>query len=437
MRKMSTLEIGNYLGAEVIGEATVSGVSVDSRFVRENDLFVCLIGERVDGHDFAQAAIDNGAKALLVSRELDLDVSQILVPDTLQGLFDFAKVYRSQLQIEAIAITGSNGKTSTKDMLRSVLELVGPTVATFENQNTEIGSCLTLFRMDEKTKFGIFEMGLDMPGEMQAMVDLVKPTRAIVTSLDQAHADNFNDDMKLLGQEKLSIFSDIEDKSFCFYQGDYDIYYDLCNDEVSFGFKNRNDHIISNFEIKNELNEFKVDKRMYSSNVLGKHQASNAVGAILLLRSLGISDEIINEGLRNVTLTSMRTEIRKHHNATILFDAYKSSPKSLEAALDLFENYEFSGKRYMVLADMYQLGEGTELKHELALKQALSQDVDHIYLLGEEFEKAMKKFDDGKVTHYNKIEDLKDAVTPLFNQEAFILFKGSRYYALERILKEE
>ena len=108
-------------------------------------------------------------------------------------------------------------------MLRSVLELVGPTVATFENQNTEIGSCLTLFRMDEKTKFGIFEMGLDMPGEMQAMVDIVKPTRAIVTSLDQAHADNFNDDMKLLGQEKLIIFSEIEDKSSCFYQGDYDI----------------------------------------------------------------------------------------------------------------------------------------------------------------------------------------------------------------------
>lgn len=435
MKKMTIREIGKLLGEDVIGNATVSGVNVDSRVVNPGDLFVCLIGERVDGHEFAEKAIEKGATALMVSRKLDLNVPQILVPDTLQGLFNFAKLYRRNLNIEAIAITGSNGKTSTKDTLNSVFSRLGQTVATHLNQNTDIGSCLTLFRADEKTQYGIFEMGLDAPGEIARMVDIIRPTAAIITGLDEAHIDNFDHDLKVLAKEKFSIFSKIEDQSRCFYQGDILEYRDLAKHHQSFGFEPHNNFVISDVKVNKDSSQFKLNGRTYQTNLLGKHQASNVGGATALLRDLGVNDRYINEGLMHVSLTKMRTEIYKHQEATILFDAYKASPKSMMAALDLFESYPTDQKRIMVLADMYMLGENSEEHHKTVLARALELDVEHLFLLGEEFKNALKNVESNNATHFETIDDLKETLNSYYQKPVFILFKGSRYYELERLLK--
>ncbi len=437
MNRYSTLEIGRLLGADVIGNADVWGVNVDTRFVQEGDLFVCLIGAKVDGHTFAQEALDKGAKALLVSKRLDINAPQILVPDTLKAFYEFAKIYRKKLNLEAIAITGSNGKTSTKDMLLSVLTHVAPTIATFKNQNTEIGSCITLFKCDNSTRYGIFEMGLDEPGEIKAMTKLISPTAAILTGLDQAHMDNFEDDYAVLGKEKFSIFDTITDKTKCFYQGDVAIFNELAQGERTFGFNDTNEYAISGVVVSKEETQFKVKDRTYATNLLGVHQASNAAGVVALLRNLGINDRTINEGLKDVVLTEMRTEIYPHHKALILFDAYKSSPKSLDAILDLFGAYETDMPRTAVLADMYMLGKGTEKHHENALKKALSMDIKDIYLLGEEFEKASQKFNDTRLHIYRDKEALKNDIQPLYEASNFILFKGSRFYELEDLLKED
>ncbi|HZJ87276.1 MAG TPA: UDP-N-acetylmuramoyl-tripeptide--D-alanyl-D-alanine ligase, partial [Erysipelothrix sp.] len=397
MNNLNTIDIAQALGAESLGNTKVTGINVDTRFVKEGDLFVCLIGQKVDGHTFAQEALDKGAKALLVSRKLEIDAPQILVGDTLQAFYDFAAYYRKQLDMEVIAITGSNGKTSTKDMFLSVLEKVSPTIATFKNQNTMIGSCLTLFRCDSSTRFGIFEVGLDAPGEIEEMVSLIKPTYAVLTGLDQAHMDNFEDDYKVLGKEKFSIFKPIEDKTHCFYQGDVEIFNELADGERTFGFNENNEYNIIDVIVDEDKTHFKVKDRTYSTNLLGKHQASNAAGVIALLRNLGINDRVINEGLSDVKLTEMRTEIYQHQNSLILFDAYKSSPKSLEAILDLFNDYKTNKTRYAVLSDMYMLGEGTEKQHQNALKKALSLNIEGIYLLGDEFKKAKVYFDDKRL----------------------------------------
>ena len=176
-------------------------------------------------------------------------------------------------------------------------------------------------------------MGLDAPGEIEAMVKLMKPTAAILTSLDQAHMDNFQDDYRVLGKEKFTIFSTIEDKSRCFYQGDVEIYKDLATKKFPFGFDETNNYVITDVKNLNDKTTFKVNERSYECNLLGNHQASNAAGVIALLRTLGIHDELINKGLKDVTLTSMRTEMMKHKSALILFDAYKSSPKKLTGHL--------------------------------------------------------------------------------------------------------
>lgn len=437
MKKMSMREIGQLLGETVIGQGTVTGVSVDTRFVKPGDLFVCLVGERVDGHDFAKEAIGKGAMGLLVSRELDLDIPQILVPDTLQGLFDFAKAYRKSLNLHAIGITGSNGKTSTKDILNAILSLVGPTIATHENQNTEIGSCLTLFRADETTRYGIFEMGLDAPGEIGRMVKLIKPTSAIVTGLDEAHIDNFNHDLDVLAKEKFSIFNLIDDKSHCFYQGDVENYRKLAQGHQSFGFNLDNDFVIEDVSVDSEYTYFKIKGRSYQTNLLGEHQASNAGGVVSLLRFLGISDDKIKAGLKEVKLSSMRTEIYDYKYAKILFDAYKASPKSMASALSLFESYPYEGDRILVLADMYMLGENAYQLHKEVLQMALKQSVKHVFLLGDEFGGVMHEFEDNRMRHYEDLNSLKQALKPFYETANFILFKGSRYYTLEKLLKED
>lgn len=437
MNLLSTVEIGRILGAEVIGKSNVSGINVDTSFIKEGDLFVCLIGERVDGHTFAQKAIDMGAKALLVSRRLDLDVSQIIVPDTLEAFFAFASHYRNTLQMETIAITGSNGKTSTKDMLYSVLSQIDETIATYENQNTVIGSCLTLFRCSSNTRFGIFEMGLDAPGELVEMTKIIRPTSAILTNLDQAHMDNFEDDYRVLGKEKFSIFDAVEDKSKCFYQGDQAIYRDLAVHEKSFGFNENSDYRITNVTVTPDKTLFSVNGRAYETNLLGEHQASNAAAVVALLRKIGFQDAIINDGLKTVKLTAMRTELYDYKEAHILFDAYKSSPKSLLAILDLFDAYETDNAKIAVLADMYMLGKGTEKHHQEALKKAVSMDIDTIYLLGEEFEKASQVVVDDRIKHFKTKEALKEALQKEFLTNNFILFKGSRYYKLEDLMKED
>ena len=434
---MTTLEIAQALGADAIGNTSVKGVNVDTRFVKEGDLFVCLIGQKVDGHTFAQEALDKGAKALLVSRKLDIKAPQILVPGTLLAFYEFARIYRQQLDLQAVAITGSNGKTSTKDMLLSILQKIAPSVATYKNQNTLIGSCLTIFRCDHTTRYGIFEVGLDAPGEIQEMTQLIKPNAAILTGLDQAHMDNFEDDYEVLGKEKFSIFDSINDKSRCFYQGDVDVFRKLAQKERSFGFNKENDYRIEEVFLQDGFTQFKVNTRVYRTNLLGSHQASNAAGVVALLRTLGLNDQSINEGLENVILTEMRTEIYEYKNALILFDAYKSSPKSLDAILDLFSDYNSTRKRYAVLADMYMLGKGSDLQHEKALKKALSLEMDGIYLLGDEFAKAASTVKSDRIHCYQNKQILKEALEPLYQENSFILFKGSRYYALEDLLKED
>lgn len=434
MKQLLTTEIGVMMGVEVYGKASVTGVKVDSRLIEPGDLFVALRGEQVDGHDYASLAIEKGAVALMVDHKLDLPISQIIVSDTLRGLTDFARLYLDTLSLRTIAITGSNGKTSTKDMLYSILSNIAPTIATYENQNTEIGTCLTIFRCNHETRYGIFEMGLDYPDEISAMTHIVKPDLAILTSLDQAHMTSF-DNMEHLGREKFSIFDRVENRSHCFYQGDYEIYRTLAHDEVSFGFHENNDYRVESVSSSNTGIAFTINGRHYESNLLGRHQASNAAGVVACLRTLGLNDDVINEGLKSVALTSMRTDIFKHKEALIMFDAYKSSPESALYAIDTFNNYAFEGNRYIVLADMYELGEGTLLQHQRVLDAALVSDAKRIFLHGKEFKKVFETNVDSSVSFYETKDAMKLDLESIYEEKSMVLFKGSRYYELETLLE--
>lgn len=435
MRRVTTKEIARWIGGEVSGDALISGVAVDNRSIKLGELFVCLRGEKVDGHTFAAKAIEAGAAGLLVDRYLDLDIPQILVSDTLKGLVDIAKYYRNTLNATFISISGSNGKTSSKDMLRSVLSLVSPTVATLENQNTEIGACLNLFRMDDATRFGVFEMGLDDPGDIKKMTDIIRADYAILTSLDQAHMDNF-ETMENLAKEKFKLFDGM-DPEHCFYNGDYPLYKMLSAGHKSFGVSEFNDIVVSSIYVNTDSVSFTVDDSRYTTNLVGAHQASNACGCISVLKAIGISDVLIKQGLESVVLTKMRTEIFNKDHATILFDAYKSSPESAKAALDVAGVYTFEGPKYVVMADMYMLGEGSDLRHIEVLNHALKYPFMKLYLFGEEFMNASHFVQDERIVCYDDFDKFKKDVSRHYSEVCFMVFKGSRYFELERLLEDE
>ncbi|CAM4163807.1 UDP-N-acetylmuramoyl-tripeptide--D-alanyl-D-alanine ligase [Erysipelothrix aquatica] len=437
MKQLNLNTIGQWSSGIVDGNGAVDGINVDTRFVKEGDLFVCLRGERVDGHTFAQTAIDNGATALLVDHKLEtLDVPQIIVEDTLVALQKIAKGYRNTLSAYFIGITGSNGKTSTKDILFSILAPLGKTIATYKNQNTEIGTYLNLFRMDEDTQYGIFEMGLDFPNDVAVMTEIVRPHAAMVTSLAPTHIVNF-EDIHHIAREKFVIFNHVQNKDMAFYQGDFQEYRQLDQGFHTFGYNADNEYIVDNVNADSTGISFTVNQEAYTCNLLGGHQASNCAGVIAMLSKIGISKEAIQYGLNNVALTSLRTELVNHAASLVLLDAYKSNPISAIYALELLNNYAYSGDRIAVLSDMVELGDDSIKYHEEVLEYINTLNLQHVFLLGPDFKSALTNVPlNTPYTTFETFETLYNAVAPQFDKEQMILIKGSRFYALERLMKE-
>lgn len=430
---ISTLK--EYCNGEINTDTEIHGLQVDSRKINTGDLYVCLIGERVDGHEFASEALKKGASALLVDRWLDIDAPQIKVDNTLEGLLAITKGYYESLDLFTIAITGSNGKTSTKDMFQSILQNIAPTISTYSNQNTLIGTCLNIFRCTKETKYLILEYGLDLPGEVKEMAAFINPDAAIVTSVGAMHMLSF-DSVEEVAREKLEIFNFTKNKDLRFYQGDFPELDTL--GAKSFGFKAPKDYLVTDTQQFNDKTSFKVNDKSFSTNLLGIHQASNAAGVIGLLQSIDIPNQVIQKGLMEVSLSGLRTEIIEKNKASIIMDAYKSNPASAKFALDLLHDFEYEGNKIAILGDMRELGMDELQLHIELLEYLNTLDIDVLYTLGENFEYALNQItiDKMKVYPYNKIEDLKEDIQSLWNEENLILIKGSRSLAMEKLLDE-
>lgn len=438
MRKTRLSEMAAWIDGTCFLDTEISGVKVDSRLIEAGDLYVCLRGQKLDGHDFAQEAIARGAAALLCDHKLDLDIAQLIVEDTYEGLMALAEAYRNTLKAKFIAISGSNGKTSCKDMLYAIFSRKGKSIATKGNQNTEIGTCLNLFRMDDTTEYAIMEMGLDLPGEVYRMAKIVRPDAGILTSLAAMHMLSFKD-IEEIAQEKMAVLRWTKNPDWAFYQGDYDEYRKLAPFGRRFGYREDNDYVVSDVRLANDGVSFTVNGVFYHSNLLGRHQASNASGVIALCQAMGIADEHIRYGLNHVFLTELRTEIYPYKNALILMDAYKSNPASAKSALEILASYDFLGARYAILGDMLELGEGSDKAHRDLLQECHDLGLSGVLCLGDAFKKASSRINvaPGFIRTYNSFDELFMAAQALFDLPCLVLIKGSRSLKLERLIVKE
>ena len=446
-------EVSEILNAEYKGycdqDINIKGVSIDSRNVIKNSLFIPIKGLTVNGHSFIKDAVKNGAIATLWNKDEPNppdNIAVILVDDTVKGLQDLSRYYRNKLKTKIVGVTGSNGKTSTKDITAAVLSQKYKTQKTIGNFNTEIGVPYTLLSLDEDCQVAVIEMGMERKGEIDFLTNLVEPDIGIITSVGLVHIDNFPS-IEEIAKAKLEIVSGIKDKGLFIYFGDDKLIEETVkNTEIkdsigqqTFGLNKNNTIWLKEFE--QDLNgiTIKVSDESFDElhiDILGKHQALNAMAAILAAQELGMNSEEISEGLLKIEKTGLRNEIIKINKCNILNDCYKSNPVSINAALDIFELFD-SKKKIVVLGDMLGYREMSYDMHYNVGKDLSKYNIDELITIGADAKimakGARENTNINNILEFATKEEATVYLKKYLNEDCTILVKGSRFLKLEYI----
>lgn len=413
------------------GEQVIVGAEFDSRKLRENTLFVPLKGER-DGHEFIDSAKEKGAVATLWSQknELPSDVAVILVDDVLKAFQDLAVYYLEKHRPIVVGITGSNGKTTTKDMTAAVLATTFKTHKTQGNYNNEIGVPYTILTMPEHTEVAVLEMGMDHPGDIHTLSMIGKPDIGVVTLIGESHIEYFGT-RENIAVGKMQMVDGVKEKGLVIAPADepliVPILEKVTQEKVLFGDEASADIFVSvTEEAKNHV-RFTLSflSGEFQLPVPGKYNAKNALLAAYIANRLGVSTKNIRESLAKVELTRNRTEWKTAKNgAEILSDVYNANPTAMGLVLDAFVKMpvQNDGKRIAVLGDMLELGEAAHSMHEAMAVHLSPETIERVFLYGSDMgslAKALEKvYPMGSLFYYEKeekrelIKELKQTVAP-------------------------
>ncbi len=431
----------------------VEGVSIDTREINKNNLYIPIVGEKFDGHKFVLDAIEKGASACLWNKNIDipdLDFPFILVDDTLKALQILSKNYKDSIEdLTLIGITGSNGKTTTKDIMEGVLSRKFKTYKTQGNLNNHIGVPLTLLELDKDTKIGIIEMGTDGFGQIEELTHIVNPDIAMITNIGKSHLDLLKN-KENVARAKFEILDGLKSNGHFIYNNDDDtlnkviIEYDIKQDLINYGVIESSDYRLELIEEGIEGIKFKVYEGDTSFELflpmLGRHNMYNAACAIIVARILDLTYDEIQDGFYNIKKTDMRNDIMEAENFTILNDAYKSNPSSLLAALDTLESIKGFESKAVVLGDMLDLGDEVESIHEEVGKKIKPEVVDQIFTMGDLAKHisigAKENFESENIYHSNTKEELIDNINKYMTKDSLVLFKASRSVSLEDVINQ-
>lgn len=407
-----------------------SGVCTDTRNIVPNSLFVALKGANFDGNTFVKDAINSGAKYSITSvKELADDQKIFFVDDTLKFLQDLANFHRQQFDIPVIGITGSNGKTTTKELVREVLKTQYNTLATKGNLNNHIGVPLTLLRLSSDHEIAVIEMGANKPGDIKELAEITEPTHGIITNIGKAHLEGFGG-FQGVYKTKTALYRQIEKSNGVFFINvDYPEFSKLhsYDNKVTFGTKNADlsgelikQNPFVTFDWKTETSNDVV-----KTQIIGEYNFYNLLAATCIGLHFNISKDNINLALSNYVSDNNRSQIIKKSDNTILLDAYNANPSSVESALNSFAKMEGNNK-VVILGDMLELGDVSQVEHQKILDLIKSHNF-HYLLVGDEFAKLNDN------NHVNNYEETKSFCKSL--NDSLILVKGSRGIKLENIVE--
>ena len=446
---MRNITIGDILkmtgaeaGFEIDENARVCNISNDSRDIKEDTIYAAIVGERLDGHDFARAALENGAIAAIVEKRVT--EKDILVKDTRRALKDIAMGYRSRFDIPFLAVTGSSGKTTTKDMLYFAVSESRKTLRNLGNLNSEIGLPMTVFNLDESHECAVLEMGMYVQGEIDYLAEIVKPHFAIITNVGVAHIQSAGSRENIL-KAKMEIANYMTQSDVLLINGDNDMLQTVDTGAIKpsvykYGLEEHNDIRLISYETTESGMKIRADIlgkiTEYEIPTLGIHNIYNSLSVMGLCSLMGLDMKKSAEGIRKYQPSKYRMEIKSVSGKTLIEDFYNANPDSLRASIETFRQMQ-GERKVAVLADMLELGAISEKEHMNAGIQA-SEIFDVIICIGSDAKYIGKGaiengFDKGRVYYFANNEEAVSEINSILRPGDAVLMKGSRGMKLEEV----
>lgn len=426
----------------------VEGVQIDSRLATGKEIFVPFKGANVDGHDFVKQLLDE--KRIAVSfwdnKEKEIPEGNIIaVEDNYTALRDLAVYYRNHISTTIVGITGSSGKTSTKDIIAATLSSRYKVHKTFANKNNEIGVPLTILQTDDDCDFAIVEMGISDFGEMDEMVDIVTPDVTVITCIAEAHIQMFRH-LDNTSIEKCRINSRLGNGQAFYALNGHNVKenlekMNLENKAISYGFEQDADVRAYDYRLAEKGSEFRTNLYpdfVFSLPILGKHQVTNALSAVAICNRYGLTAEEIQKGFDSIELTPHRLQIKNIKGAIVIDDSYNANPASMLASLQTVKDVDSSLHKIACLGDMLELGEEERNLHASLADRFDFHVFDRIYLYGSIMSALKEKLDSLGIesVYFTDFDKLEQALLPELKKGNLLLFKASNSMKFSKLIDE-
>ncbi len=445
--KLSLSETARIVKGRLTGaDLSFSSVSIDTRGMRQGDLFIAIKGRKFDAHDFLETAAHQGAVAAMIARETGVDIPTVTVGDTRIALGDLAREWRRRCNVPVIGVTGSNGKTTVKEMLAAILAVEGEVLYTRGNLNNDIGVPLTLLRLNTQHRYAVIEMGANHAGEIAYTASLALPDVAIVTNAGSAHLEGFGD-LQGVARAKGELVQGLAESGVAILNADdrfFEFWRKLAGGKrvIAFGLGASADVRATDIEMRRTPDGFsnrfsllhRDAKTPITLRLAGRHNVCNVLAAAGAALALGIEIDRIKQGLEGLVPVHGRMQpVAGLHGSLLFDDTYNANPSSFTAAIDVVA--QLTGELWVILGAFAELGESSAALHEEVGRYAKMHGIRHLLATGTDAARAVECFGDGGIFFDNQ-QDMIEASKTMLNSNVIALVKGSRSQKMERVIEE-
>jgi UDP-N-acetylmuramoyl-tripeptide--D-alanyl-D-alanine ligase len=406
-----------------------SGVCTDTRKLQKGELFFALSGPNFNGNSFVEKALTMGAAAVVIDEDIDLKDDRIVrVPHSLVALQELATEHRTHLGTTIIALTGSNGKTTTKELIHSVLSTTFTTVATQGNLNNHIGVPLTLLSLKEGTEIGVVEMGANHPGEIALLANIAQPNAGLITNFGKAHLEGFGS-LEGVVKAKSELYDYLKNTNGLIFANadDSKIMAQLKGQNpITYG-TGTSARLSATLLAEEDAIRIEVDQQEIQTQLSGAYNGYNALAAYAIGRYFGVSSQNAKTALESYISENNRSQLIRKKGLQITLDAYNANPTSMHAALTSFSKKE--GKKIAILGQMNELGKHTEIEHKQLVDWTNTSPIDDCYWVGSAFAPFVSAD-----KHFSNVDKAMDYFSKTSLGQASLLVKGSRSFTLEKLV---
>ncbi|HET8808277.1 MAG TPA: UDP-N-acetylmuramoyl-tripeptide--D-alanyl-D-alanine ligase [Methylophaga sp.] len=437
---LTLTDIAQHLGCDYQGAAiAVTGAAIDSRKLKKGDLFIALAGRQVDGHDFLAQARETGAVAALVTKSVADPLPQLVVDDVVAAFGKLATFWRQQSKAKVIAVTGSNGKTTLKEMISAMLAQQHHVIATQGNLNNELGVPLTLCRLKQAHQYAVIEMGANHHGEIEKLVAMAQPQVAIINNVAAAHLEGFGS-FEGVAKAKGEIYAGLAADGVAVVNADMpyeSIWQPLIGERqtLTFGLENQANVTAQDCQTTPAGSHFMVQlddvNHFVSLPLPGRHNVANALAAMTVCHALGIEPAAMIKGLASIKAVPHRLQVRPtKQQALLIDDTYNANPGSFAQALQTL--ISFPGQRWLVLGDFGELGPDSLKIHQQMGRDAKTAEVHRLLTVGKQSAEAAAQFGDN-AEHFADCDSLQNYLQQHLQAGVTCLIKGSRFMQLDKL----